>query len=49
MNLKFKHYVFAISVMLLIGCGPKIVITEEPTIISNIQIEAEENCDIGRR
>jgi hypothetical protein len=44
-----KFLMFIIGIVALVGCGPKIVLIEEPTVISNVQIEAEENCDIDRR
>jgi len=43
-----KFLTYSLLTLILLGCGPKVLITEEPSSISNIQIEATENCDIER-
>jgi len=43
-----KFFMYSLLTLILLGCGPKIVTIEEPTSISNTQIEATENCDIER-
>lgn len=43
-----KILLSSLLTLILLGCGPKISITEKPSSISNIQIEADENCDIER-
>ena len=43
-----KKIIYALLTLSFIGCGPKIVITEEPSAISNIKIKASQNCDIEK-
>jgi len=43
-----KILFYSLLTFIFIGCGSTISIIEKPSSISNIQIEANENCSIER-
>ena len=44
-----KIFMYSFLVLFLFGCGSKVIMTKEPSSISNIQIEPTEDCDIERK
>ena len=44
-----QKVIYTLLILSFTGCGSKVVTTQEPSLISNIKIEANENCDIERK